>query len=202
MIKKYGVKSCIQIPEVKEKMQQTNLARYGSTNPFSNEDIKNKIREYNIKTYGGPTATCSPEIIAKSKKTCLEKYGVDNYSRTDEFKESVTGEKNARWKGGNRKTKRADREEPEYREWRKDVFARDHYTCQICGEKNHKGRHKTLRLECHHLNCYKDFPNERFDVNNGITLCEKCHKAFHTVYGIKHTTKEQFIRFKTDKKVC
>lgn len=36
----------------------------------------------------------------KAKNTCIEKYGVDNYAKTNEFKDSVSGENNPMWKGG------------------------------------------------------------------------------------------------------
>ena len=60
----------------------------------------------------------------------------------------------------------------EYKNWRKSVFARDDYTCQICGKRG-------VRLNAHHIKSYAYFPNLRFSVDNGITLCEECHKSVH-----------------------
>ena len=70
--------------------------------------------------------------------------------------------------------------------WRNKVFERDAYTCQICHD-NRGGN-----LEAHHLNSYTDFPEERFVVDNGVTLCRDCHKMFHHEYTYHHNTKEQF----------
>ena len=64
------------------------------------------------------------------------------------------------------------RQTREYRQWRIAVLLRDNRTCQVCGEKK-KSRH------AHHLNHSTFFPDQKFDVDNGITLCQKCHSHFH-----------------------
>ena len=64
------------------------------------------------------------------------------------------------------------RRSTEYKEWRKAVFDRDKYTCQMCGEVGG-------RLNAHHKLQYAYFPEKRFDINNGITLCVRCHKLVH-----------------------
>lgn len=65
-----------------------------------------------------------------------------------------------------------DRRIPEYNEWRKAVYERDHYTCQICGKVGG-------RLNAHHIKSFAKNPDLRFDVDNGVTLCDKCHKDVH-----------------------
>ena len=77
------------------------------------------------------------------------------------------------------------RHSPEVTEWRLQVFCRDDYTCQKCGERGG-------RLEAHHLNGWDHFIDERFSVDNGVTLCEECHKLFHQIYGRGGNTKDQF----------
>lgn len=75
--------------------------------------------------------------------------------------------------------------------FKRSVFTRDNYTCQKCGK--HGGT-----LNAHHLQCYADFPNLRYDTSNGVTLCLDCHKNFHKVFGYKHNTKTQFDKFISD----
>lgn len=70
------------------------------------------------------------------------------------------------------KTDREIRNSKENTEWRTAVFERDKYTCVIC--KKVGGR-----LNAHHIKPFSKFPNDRFDIDNGITLCEKCHKRVH-----------------------
>jgi endogenous inhibitor of DNA gyrase (YacG/DUF329 family) len=61
------------------------------------------------------------------------------------------------------------------REWRIAVFERDNYICQRC---NIRGG----RLQAHHKKPYKEYPDLRYDLNNGETLCIDCHKNTET-YG-------------------
>jgi len=75
--------------------------------------------------------------------------------------------------------------------WRIDVYERDNYTCQICGDN------KGGNLNSHHLNGYDKFIEERLLIENGITLCEKCHNGFHKIYGYGNNTKDQFIEYTT-----
>lgn len=67
--------------------------------------------------------------------------------------------------------------------WRKAIYARDNYKCQICSSKD---------LEAHHLNGYTEFKDQRFNIENGITLCKSCHKDYHKTFGYKNSTKEKF----------
>jgi len=61
----------------------------------------------------------------------------------------------------------------EYRQWREAVYERDSYTCQLCGDD------KGGNLNAHHIKSFKDFPELRYDTNNGITLCQTCHREVH-----------------------
>lgn len=83
------------------------------------------------------------------------------------------GEKNGMWKGGTTDKNQIIRTTLKYKKWRKDVFERDNYTCQLCGARSGNG--KAVCLEAHHLKRFSEFPEKRFDVDNGITLCKKCH---------------------------
>ena len=77
--------------------------------------------------------------------------------------------------------------------WSQNVFQRDNYTCQICGDN--KGRN----LNAHHLNGWNAFPEQRFDLDNGVTLCTGCHKEFHSEYGYGDNTREQFDEYAASK---
>lgn len=86
----------------------------------------------------------------------------------------------------------------DYSTWRNSVFKRDNYTCQICGRHSMPG--ESVRLNAHHIENYSSNKDLRYDINNGITLCEKCHSvnndgSFHRVYGTKNNTREQLEEY-------
>lgn len=65
-----------------------------------------------------------------------------------------------------------NRNTKQYKEWREFVFNRDNYICQKCKEKGSK-------LNAHHIKEWHKYQEDRFEINNGITLCIKCHKLIH-----------------------
>lgn len=81
---------------------------------------------------------------------------------------------------------------PQYRQFVKQVYENDNYTCRCCGD-NKNG------IESHHLNGYKWDKTNKVNPINGITLCEECHKEFHKLYGRRNNTIEQFREFIYDK---
>lgn len=71
-----------------------------------------------------------------------------------------------------------------YGNWVKSVKERDNYKCTVCGSNE--------EIVAHHLNSYDMFEEERTDLENGLTLCSKCHLNFHSEYGFGSNTKQQF----------
>lgn len=61
----------------------------------------------------------------------------------------------------------------EYRKWRIAVYKRDKYICQDCNKK-------TNMPHAHHIKQWKFYPLLRYDINNGICLCENCHSYRHS----------------------
>lgn len=85
----------------------------------------------------------------------------------------LRGPRHPMWKGGHPWERFAD---PRYIAWRNAVLARDGYVCQACGRrcaKHEKG------LAAHHILPYAAYPEARFDLANGVTLCRDCHMALH-----------------------
>lgn len=87
------------------------------------------------------------------------------------------GAKGSNWQGGVSPINERIRQSSEFKQWRAAVFARDKYTCQRCGVKYQVGNRP--KLHPHHIKSFAKYPELRFKVNNGITLCEKCHKEVH-----------------------
>jgi hypothetical protein len=92
------------------------------------------------------------------------------------------------WKGGVTPLYTAIRNSRQMREWKSDVYTRDKFTCQHCGD-NRGGN-----LNAHHIKPFSMILAERnitsleeafkceelWNINNGITLCESCHIDIHT----------------------
>lgn len=89
-------------------------------------------------------------------------------------KGKYTGPDHWMWKGGYIDPTARERRSYNAKEWRKAVKERDGYVCVKCGE--------TERLHAHHIKSWHDFPELRFEVSNGMTLCVRCHQKEHKRY--------------------
>lgn len=87
------------------------------------------------------------------------------------------GEDHWNWKGGITPKNQKERGSAKAHEWRDAIFARDGYTCRICGSRGGK-------LNAHHKKKWSEYPSLRYDLSNGITLCEDCHKKIHKKPGV------------------
>lgn len=94
------------------------------------------------------------------------------------FCKARTGANNPNWRGGITPEHLHIRNSQIYRDWRGAVFVRDDHTCQDCLAKCGDG--KDVYLHAHHLKGFAEYPDLRFDIENGVTLCKKCHYKIHT----------------------
>lgn len=85
-------------------------------------------------------------------------------------------ESHPRWKGGITPINKIIRHSEEYRLWRMAVFTRDHFTCIWCGQINGY-------LEADHIKSFSQYPELRFAIDNGRTLCKNCHSTTDTYKG-------------------
>lgn len=98
------------------------------------------------------------------------------YTPEANAKKGQRGSEHSRYKI-DRTTIKSPRPRYELTAWRKAVFARDNYTCQQCRVRGGK-------IQAHHIKSYTAFPELRWKLDNGETLCEKCHKKTPN-YGAK-----------------
>ena len=103
--------------------------------------------------------------------------------------EETRREKSLSMKGKNTKNKDGKpispinliiRKSLEYRLWREAVFTRDNWTCVWCGTRSSKGNKVVLNAD--HIKPFAYYPELRFAIDNGRTLCVPCHKKTDT-YG-------------------
>jgi hypothetical protein len=122
-MEKYGVKSTLQLPSIREEIKKTNLAKYGAevpsknaivqqkiintclekygvTNPFQSEYVKDKIRKSMVEKYGEENPMQVKEIKDKAEKTNLQRYGTKAPAQSEEVKNKLINTMNERY-GGN-----------------------------------------------------------------------------------------------------
>lgn len=141
------------------------IAEHAGLIPWSNfqriekDVIEKRIDDYFL--YGllatvvirSPSATLFQKSVAKLIIDCINPYWRE-FSTEEAVSASVIS-----------------RSDPAVVSWRRGVLARDGYKCQNCGV--------TDNLEAHHIVRWADEPLLRVCLNNGITLCEKCHRGAH-----------------------
>ena len=64
------------------------------------------------------------------------------------------------------------RNSQEYIRWRDAVYEKNNYTCAICGSKED--------IQAHHIKSFDNYPELRFDIENGVALCKTCHLNIHS----------------------
>jgi hypothetical protein len=60
--------------------------------------------------------------------------------------------------------------------WRSAVLRRDGHACRQCGATN--------ALHAHHIKPWASYPELRHSVENGVTLCDSCHRLTHKKQNI------------------
>ena len=76
------------------------------------------------------------------------------------------------YKGGITPENRVIRNSEKYKNWRENVFDRDVYICQNCFQIGGE-------LNAHQIKEFSKYPELRFEISNGLTLCKSCHINEH-----------------------
>lgn len=189
------VKGCKQVFSEKHK---ENLSKSLMGHPVSKE-TRGKISEALMGRIGGKEKSVKLSNYFKGrtitqehrdkisaslsgrKRTAEERKNMSN-GHSGKKRPYCTGENNYFWKGGVTEKNKSIRTSLEYRQWRKKVYERDNYTCQMCGVRG-------LQLNADHIKPFAYYPELRFSMDNGRTLCVDCHKKTST-WGINQFTKK------------
>lgn len=134
--------------------------------------------------YGKKHSEATKLKMSKSRKG--KPNGTKGIKRTPETRKKLSdshkGEKCYLWKGGVSSENIIIRKCVESKLWREAVFARDNWTCQRCLERGGV-------LSAHHIKSFSEYPELRFAIDNGVTLCQKCHRKTEN-YGGKSIKKK------------
>ena len=145
--------------------------------PFLNEEHKKVLEK---KVWGKRRGKNLEEVYGKKRGEEIR----NNQSVAHLGK--MKGKKNPAWKGGITPINIRIRKSFEYRLWRESVFKRDNYTCIFCGKKFIKGVTGRVILHADHIKPFALFPELRFAIDNGRTLCVDCHRTTDTYGGRNH----------------
>lgn len=116
----------------------------------------------------------SRKAISEAKKKLYHSGKLNAWNKG--MKGFMAGEKSPAWKGGITPVNAKIRNSSEMKEWRNKVFKRDNYTCQLCGLRG-------SYLHADHIKPFAHFPECRFEISNGRTLCVACHRKTNTYGG-------------------
>lgn len=89
MEKLYGDKFPVRVQQFKEKMEQTNVEKYGSCCTLSNDEVREKAKITLQKNYGVSTPFDSQQIREKARQTCIEHFGVDSPMKSKEVRDKI-----------------------------------------------------------------------------------------------------------------
>jgi hypothetical protein len=157
------------------------------SNKKRSRDNRDKIREatFNqMKNGNWVLGNITPEQEERRAKhfseTMKKKYASGELKT---WNKGMTGELSHMWIKDRTKVKYKEQERirKSYKNkiWRRKVFRKDGFSCQICHDKSRKN-HPVI-LNAHHIKSFIEYPKFRFKVSNGITLCKSCHVWIHNL---------------------
>jgi len=147
-----------------------------------NKGMKMDRKEYPNAGFSGPHTKKTKRYLSKIHKgKPSPKKGIKTGPLSQKHKDKISKRILEYWdkKGrvDNKKYRRL-----KYRQWRKKVYERDNYICQSCGAKSGDG--KKIYLNAHHLKSWSEYPELRYNIDNGITLCYSCHQKIHNNFKL------------------
>jgi len=176
---------------VVEGLSTYDIGKIVGRNP---KNVYNKLKDFGI-----PTRTRAEEIVKHSWWNLGLEHAGKGKHRSEDVKEKISkartgkkyanlqGEKNGmfgkrspNWKGGTTPERQKIYGSNLWREIVKTVFERDGFICQRCNQP------KRI-IHVHHIKSWADYPDNRFDLDNLITICKECH---HWIHSKKNTNRD------------
>ena len=168
-------------PETRAKLSKSLMGRdapwtHGDKNPMADPEVRKKYDE-----------ACAKKdyqsISDKTRLTMLERYGVENYSQTEQFRSTFRGENSPAWKGGICPERQNFYNSQEWKDACCVVWGRDSSICQRCGIAQEKNRDGSFHI--HHIVSF-EVKELRAEPSNLILFCADCHYWVHSNENINN----------------
>ena len=183
---KYYEEKGYKIPKYKNNLGKIKVKK-GTKILIKTEDLSNNSKIKVIVKCDCQDCNKIKRIRYDSYIQTMNKYG-KYYCRQCSMRLFHSGENSYNWVQSITQEEREEgRYTLEYNNFIRKVLKRDNYTCQVCKKSS-----KEIKLKVHHIDGYNWCKERRTDESNGITLCETCHKNFHSKYGYGGNTRQQF----------
>lgn len=158
--------------ETKRKIGISNsIALKGKHGMKHTEETKQKISDAKTGLKWSDESKINFSLLKKGKPSTAT-----GYKWTEEQRAKISKNNSYLWKGGITPINRTIRNSIEYKQWRTSVFERDNYTCVECKVVGKK-------LNADHIKSFSQYPELRFAIDNGRTLCEDCHQKTDNFAG-------------------
>jgi len=151
-------------PCSKETKKKISLANKGGK---LSEEHKKKL---SIAHKGKPSPRLGAKLSEKTRKK------ISKNRKNKKLGKNNPNYKNGKYTIENRKKYWHYTQSYDYKQWRIAIFERDRYRCQGCQQVGGY-------LTAHHIKSWAHYPKLRYEINNGITLCEECHKLTDNYKG-------------------
>lgn len=143
----------------KEEKNKRSLKMIGNKNRLGIKCTKEEIEKRRFKNTG-------------KKRTEEQKLNL-SIGMTGVKHLNAMGEKHHNWIKDrtqlSRISKQGERRTSIYFNWRKQIWLRDNFKCKIANQDC------SGKIEAHHILGFKEYPELRYEINNGITLCHAHH---------------------------
>lgn len=185
-MKKYNPKSLLNLRKPPKGIHYSPTTEFKKgQHPSTETEFKKGFVPWNKRKKGYK----NKEYKNKGKSFYNKGQFLKGYKQTKEAIErraiKLRGQNHWNWQGGISGENNKIRHSLEYFIWRNEVWKRDYWTCRICG---YKGKN----IIAHHIKLFSEFPELRFSVENGLTLCRECHLEIHGgVSGIRWKKNEK-----------
>ena len=157
--------------ETKQKIRLSNLGKKHNVSEDGLIVIRRNLSKGHGWNKGKPN---TPEWNEKVRQANIgKKYGLSTRLK---HRERWLGSKNPNYIDGTSKESGIHYFDLQWKLWREAVYKRDNWTCQNCLKHTHD-------LEPHHIKGWAQYPELRYEISNGLTLCKECHKLTDNYMG-------------------